>query len=38
MFDVTTGQCVLPSQNGWSGPLRTFPTRVVDEIVLVALR
>lgn len=38
MFDVTTGQCVLPSQDGWSGPLRTFPTRVVDEIVQVALR
>lgn len=38
MFDVTTGECVLPSQDGWSGPLRTYPTRVVDGVVQVALR
>jgi 3-phenylpropionate/trans-cinnamate dioxygenase ferredoxin subunit len=38
MFDVTTGECVLPSQDGWSGPLRTFPTRVVEDVVQVSLR
>jgi 3-phenylpropionate/trans-cinnamate dioxygenase ferredoxin subunit len=38
MFDVTTGRCVLPSQEGWSGPLRTYPTRVVDDVVQVSLR
>jgi 3-phenylpropionate/trans-cinnamate dioxygenase ferredoxin subunit len=38
MFDVTTGQCVLPSQDGWSGPLRTYGTRVVDDVVQVSLR
>lgn len=38
MFDVSTGQCVLPSNEGWSGPLRTYPTRVVDDVVQVALR
>jgi 3-phenylpropionate/trans-cinnamate dioxygenase ferredoxin subunit len=37
MFDVSTGQCVLPSQDGWSGTLRTFRTRVVDEVVQVSL-
>ncbi len=38
MFDVTTGECVLASTDGWSGPLRTYPTRVVDEVVQVSLR
>lgn len=37
MFDVTTGACVLPSQDGWSGPLRTYRTRVVDGVVQVSL-
>lgn len=37
MFDVTTGQCVLPSQDGWSGPLPIFETRVVDDVVEVSL-
>jgi 3-phenylpropionate/trans-cinnamate dioxygenase ferredoxin subunit len=36
MFDVTTGQCVMPSQDGWSGPLPTFETRVVDDVVQVS--
>jgi 3-phenylpropionate/trans-cinnamate dioxygenase ferredoxin component len=36
MFDVTTGQCVLPSDDGWSGPLPTFETRVVDDVVQVS--
>jgi 3-phenylpropionate/trans-cinnamate dioxygenase ferredoxin subunit len=38
VFDVTTGRCVLPSQDGWSGPLRTYAVRVVDDVVQVALR
>lgn len=37
-FDVTTGRCVLPSQDGWSGQLRTYRTRVVDGVVQVSLR
>jgi 3-phenylpropionate/trans-cinnamate dioxygenase ferredoxin subunit len=36
MFDVLTGECVLPSDDGWSGPLRTYPTRVVDGVVQVS--
>ena len=38
VFDVTTGQCVLASNDGWSGPLRTYPTRVVGDAVQVSLR
>jgi 3-phenylpropionate/trans-cinnamate dioxygenase ferredoxin subunit len=38
MFDVTTGQCVLPSDDGWSGHLRTYRTQVVDDVVRVSLR
>lgn len=37
MFDVTTGQCVLPSQDGWTGTLPLFETRVVDDVVQVSL-
>ncbi|MBO0728825.1 MAG: Rieske 2Fe-2S domain-containing protein [Acidimicrobiaceae bacterium] len=37
MFDVTTGECVLPSQDGWSGPIRVFATRVVEDVVQVRL-
>ena len=37
MFDVSTGKCVLPSEDGWSGPLRTYRTRVVDDVVQVSL-
>lgn len=37
MFDVTTGQCVLPSQDGWSGQLVIYETRVVGEAVQVRL-
>lgn len=36
MFDVTTGQCVMPSQDGWSGPLPTYDARVVDDVVQVS--
>jgi 3-phenylpropionate/trans-cinnamate dioxygenase ferredoxin component len=38
MFDVSTGQCVLASNDGWSGTLRTFRTRVVDDVVQVSLQ
>jgi 3-phenylpropionate/trans-cinnamate dioxygenase ferredoxin subunit len=37
MFDVTTGECVLPSNDGWSGPLPRFETRVVADVVQVRL-
>ena len=37
-FDVATGQCVLPSDDGWTGTLRTYRTRVVDDVVQVSLR
>jgi 3-phenylpropionate/trans-cinnamate dioxygenase ferredoxin subunit len=37
VFDVATGQCVMPSQDGWSGTLRTYATRVVDGVVQVSL-
>ncbi|MDA8047268.1 MAG: Rieske (2Fe-2S) protein [Actinomycetota bacterium] len=37
MFDVATGRCVLASNDGWSGTLRTYPTRVVDGVVQVSL-
>ncbi len=36
-FDVTTGECVLASQDGWAGPVRTYETRVVDDVVQVSL-
>jgi nitrite reductase/ring-hydroxylating ferredoxin subunit len=36
-FDVTTGQCVLPSQEGWTGTLPTYQVRVVDDVVQVSL-
>jgi nitrite reductase/ring-hydroxylating ferredoxin subunit len=38
MFDVSTGQCVLASNDGWTGTLRTFRTRVVDDVVQVSLQ
>lgn len=37
VFDVTTGQCVLPSQDGWTGTLPVYPTRVVEDVVQVSL-
>jgi 3-phenylpropionate/trans-cinnamate dioxygenase ferredoxin component len=37
IFDVTTGDCVMASQDGWSGPLRTYRTRVVGDVVQVSL-
>ena len=38
IFDVTTGKCVMASNDGWSGPLRTYRTRVVEDVVQVSLR
>ena len=38
MFDVSTGQCVLPSDDGWTGTLRVYRTRVIGDVVQVALR
>jgi 3-phenylpropionate/trans-cinnamate dioxygenase ferredoxin subunit len=38
VFDVTTGQCVVPSQDGWTGTLPTYATRVVEGVVQVSLR
>jgi 3-phenylpropionate/trans-cinnamate dioxygenase ferredoxin component len=37
-FDVATGQCVLASQDGWTGTLQIYPTRVVDDVVQVLPR
>ena len=37
MFDVRTGQCVLASQDGWTGPLTVYEVRVVDDVVQVSL-
>jgi 3-phenylpropionate/trans-cinnamate dioxygenase ferredoxin component len=36
MFDVTTGECVMPSDDGWTGTLRTYATRVVEGVVQVS--
>jgi 3-phenylpropionate/trans-cinnamate dioxygenase ferredoxin subunit len=36
IFDITTGQCVMASQDGWSGPIDIYPTRVVDDVVEVS--
>ena len=37
VFDVITGQCVLASQDGWTGELPVYPTRVVDDVVEVSM-
>jgi 3-phenylpropionate/trans-cinnamate dioxygenase ferredoxin subunit len=36
VFDVTTGECVLPSEDGWTGTLRLYRTRVEDNVVQVS--
>jgi 3-phenylpropionate/trans-cinnamate dioxygenase ferredoxin subunit len=38
MFDIETGECLMASTDGWSGPLRIYPTRVVDGVVQVKVR
>ena len=35
MYDVRTGQCVVPSDDGFTGMLQMFETRVVDSVVQV---
>jgi 3-phenylpropionate/trans-cinnamate dioxygenase ferredoxin subunit len=37
MYDVRTGQCVLPSDDGFTGELQMFQTRIVDSVVQVSL-
>jgi len=37
IYDVRSGACVLPSDDGFTGTLPVFPTRVVDEVVQVAV-
>jgi 3-phenylpropionate/trans-cinnamate dioxygenase ferredoxin component len=37
IYDVRSGECVLPSDDGFTGTLPVFPTRVVDEVVQVAV-
>jgi 3-phenylpropionate/trans-cinnamate dioxygenase ferredoxin subunit len=36
IYDVRSGDCVLASDDGFTGTLATFATRVVDEVVQVA--
>lgn len=36
-FDVRSGQCVVPSDDGWTGQMIVYPTRVVDDVVQVEL-
>ncbi|HUZ09618.1 MAG TPA: Rieske 2Fe-2S domain-containing protein [Acidimicrobiales bacterium] len=36
-FDVVTGKCVLPSQDGWTGTLPVYEARVVGDVVQVSL-
>jgi len=37
IYDVRSGECVLPSDDGFTGTLPTFPTRVVEDVVQVAV-
>jgi len=37
VYDVRSGKCVLPSEDGFSADLPTWPTRVVDAVVQVEL-
>ena len=37
VYDVRNGSCVLASDDGFTGELPTFPTRVVDDVVQVAV-
>ena len=36
MFDVTTGECVLPSDDGWTGTLPLYLARVEGDVVQVS--
>jgi hypothetical protein len=35
MYDVRSGQCVMPSDDGFTGELTMYETRVVDDVVQV---
>lgn len=35
VFDLRDGSCVLPSNDGWSGQLGVYPTRIEDDVVQV---
>jgi 3-phenylpropionate/trans-cinnamate dioxygenase ferredoxin subunit len=37
MYDVRTGECVLPSDDGFTGHLTMYETRVVDGVVQVLM-
>jgi 3-phenylpropionate/trans-cinnamate dioxygenase ferredoxin component len=37
MYDVRSGDCVMPSDDGFTGRLSMYETRVVDDVVQVAL-
>ncbi len=37
VFDVRSGQCVVPSDDGFNQPMPVFETRVVDDVVQVAI-
>jgi 3-phenylpropionate/trans-cinnamate dioxygenase ferredoxin subunit len=37
VYDVRSGDCVLPSDDGFTGHLPTMQTRVVGDVVQVAL-
>ncbi len=37
IYDVRSGDCVLASDDGFTGTLQTFATRVVEDVVQVAL-
>ena len=38
VYDVRNGQCVLASDDGFTGQLALYPTRIVDDVVQVAVR
>ena len=36
-YDIRTGECVRPSSDGFAQGLRTFATRIIDDVVQVEL-
>jgi 3-phenylpropionate/trans-cinnamate dioxygenase ferredoxin subunit len=37
VYDVRSGSCLLPPSEGFSSDLPVFPTRVVEDVVQVAI-
>ena len=37
MYDVRSGVCVMPSDDGFEGHLQMYSTQVVDDVVQVSL-